>query len=129
MRLVLSWIAGWLSAAIAVGTGLVTWTLIRGGTVHRTPVCAGHEDANIYALGIEASGVALILALLYWSLGAESVRWRWVRLAGTVIAAIPISLGIFIGSMMFSEMCMLRFESESLHGVRTPPPRGQARSR
>jgi hypothetical protein len=63
MRLVLSWIAGWLSAAIAVGTGLVTWTLIRGGTVHRTPVCAGHEDANIYALGIEASGVALILVL------------------------------------------------------------------
>jgi hypothetical protein len=106
LRQGLSWIVGWALTAAAIGLGLVTWTLLRGGSLHRVPICSYDGDANIYALGIEASGAALIVVLLYWSLGAHSIRWRLARLAGSILAALPISLGIFVGTQMFRYACV-----------------------
>lgn len=97
-------VVGWGLIATAIGTGLVIWTVARGGEVHRTLIC-GSRDANFYALGIQAGLAALIPVLLYWALGATAIRWRWVRLAVVAIAALPISLGIFVGGSTFTASC------------------------
>jgi hypothetical protein len=109
MRLVrqaLSWVAGWALTATVIGAGIVIWTLARGGTVQGTLACGGQLDANVYALAIEAGLAALFVVLLYWALGAPAIRWRFIRLAGVIIAAIPISIGIFVGSQTFQLLCM-----------------------
>jgi hypothetical protein len=103
-RRILLEVVGWGLIATAIGAGLVIWTIARGGELHRTLIC-GSRDANFYALGIQAGLAALIPLLLYWALGATSSRWRWVRLAGVAIAALPISLGIFVGGSMFTVGC------------------------
>jgi hypothetical protein len=106
MRQGLSWVVGWALTAAVIGLGLVTWTLLRGGSLHRVPICSYAADANIYALAIEAGGAALIVVLLYWALGARSIRWRYIRLAGSILVALPISIGILIGIQMFRYACM-----------------------
>jgi hypothetical protein len=97
-------VVGWGLIAAAIGSGLVIWTVARDGEVHRTLIC-GSRDANFYGLGIQAGLAALVPVLLYWALGATTIRWRWVRLAAVAIAALPISLGVFIGGSMFSVGC------------------------
>jgi hypothetical protein len=106
LRQGLSWVAGWALTSAVIGLGLVAWTLVRGGSLHRVPICGYDADANVYALAIEAGGAAVIVVLLYWSLGAHTIRWRWVRLAGSILAAIPISMAIVIGTQMFRYACM-----------------------
>jgi hypothetical protein len=101
-----SWIAGWALTSVVIGLGLVGWTLVRGGSLHRVPICGYDADANVYALAIEAGGAALIVVILYWALGAHSIRWRWVRLAGSILAAVPISIAIVIRTQLFWYACM-----------------------
>ena len=84
---------------------------MRGGQLHRIRICNGLSlvggDANVFALGLLAGAISLIAVMGYWALGAQSIRWRWVRVIAVAVLALPIGLTILVlNERLFTIACM-----------------------
>jgi len=110
-RAIGSLLVGWLLLTAAITAVLAVWTLVRGGQLHRIRICNGLSldggDANVFALGLLAGAISLIAVIGYWALGAQSVRWRWVRVIAVAVLALPIGLTILVlNERLFTIACM-----------------------
>ena len=110
-RAIGSLLVGWLLLTVAITAVLAVWTLVRGGQLHRIRICNGLSldggDANVFALGLLAGAISLIAVMGYWALGAQSVRWRWVRVIAVAVLALPIGLTILVlNERLFTIACM-----------------------
>jgi len=61
----------------------------------------------VFALGLLAGAISLIAVMGYWAVGAQSVRWRWVRVISVAVLALPIGLTILVlNERLFTIACM-----------------------
>jgi len=57
----------------------------------------------VFALGLLAGAISLIAVMGYWALGAQSIRWRWVRVIAVAVLALPIGLTILVLKIFVGE--------------------------
>ena len=94
----------WVAGSVLVFATAVVVVLVQGGHFHRTPTCGGSE-VNIYSTGLAAAGCGLIAAMIWWALGAATVRWRWARLGITLVVSAGL-IGWLVVLNPFTYVCM-----------------------
>jgi hypothetical protein len=105
LRGVLDWLVVWVVASAAVFGLVAIFVYADGAAFHRVRPC-GFPITNIYFAAILAGGVGLVMALLFWALGARAVRWRVVRLIGVAGAGVLVTVAVLYGGLWFSMACM-----------------------
>jgi hypothetical protein len=98
-----AWLTGWLTAAAAVFGLIAAWVYANGGVFHRTAAC--FRDMNIYAAAIFAGAGGLLVVLVYWALGASTMRLRLVRLAGVAFLVVPVGFLGLLAAEQFVRHC------------------------